>query len=335
MPVRTSFLHLADTRLGYGDPSDPSVAERVAKQFRFAVDFAVDQRASFVVFSGDLFSGPAPAPETFQSALRGLTLLAEKNISAIAIRGQAELHGGAGEMSWHDLLAQQGLLATLETPVHGSEVNLLRWDRRAGAGSYVDMGRSRVFGLHYYGAMTGPMLQALNKAVSELDNREMDFRLLLLQAPLEHFSRDHGPSLSYADLLLLRRELDYVALGGCDERYEAEGWVYNPGAGGFYHVSVDTVVQPKHNARFVPFPAALAVARPHRPRPRQPRRELEAGVFEDLLAATSGDAETRALRADVLRLATESMWGEASSTGLRERLLERTARRLGEPAGAA
>jgi hypothetical protein len=320
--MRTSFLHLADTRLGFRDPADPTVFERVAKQFRFAVDFAIDQRASFVVFSGNLFTTPDVGADTLQVALRGLGQLAEKNIGAIAIRGRGELRGQPSVMSWHELLAQQGLLASLETSVGNGEVELRRWDRRAGSGSYMDLGRCRVFGLHYFGSMTGPLLQAMAKSLAALDNREMDFRILLLHAPLEHFSGVYGPHLSYADLLMLRRQLDYVALGGCDQKYEAEGWVYNPGSDGFYHVTVDTAVQPKHVARFVAYPGILSVSRPAPPLPRSKRSDIEDRVLGELLKAGGGSSGEQVLRGNVLRLVTQSMWGAADVRELHARLLE-------------
>src|SRR5438552_1354013 len=209
--MRTSFLHLADTRLGYRDPAGPSVFELIAKQFRFAIDFAIDQRASFVIFSGNLFDSPEVDPETLQMALRGLHQLADKNIAAIAISGRTELPIQPGGMSWHDMLAQESLLVSLECAVGESQLELRRWERRQGSGSYVDLGRCRIFGLHYFGSLSGPLVQALAKSIAALDNREMDFRLVLLHCPLEHFSHSFGPKLTYSDLLMLRRHIDYVA----------------------------------------------------------------------------------------------------------------------------
>ncbi|HLY65351.1 MAG TPA: hypothetical protein VKU60_07450, partial [Chloroflexota bacterium] len=273
--MRISFLHLADTRLGYRDPGDGAAFDQVAKQFRFAIDFAVDQRASFVVFSGNLFDSPEVEPETFQVALRGLTRLAEKNIAAIAIRGERELQQQPHAVTWFDMLSQEGLLASLEVGTADSQLALSRWERRDGRGSFADLGRCRIFGLHHFGFMTGALLQAFGKAVAALDNRETDFRILLLHAPLEHFTNQLGADLTYSDLLMLRRQLDYVGLGGCDATYESEGWVYNPGAAGFLHVTVDTAVQPKHVARYMAYPAALTVSRPPKPVRPPRRRQIE------------------------------------------------------------
>jgi|SRR5713226_7903913 len=330
--MRTSFLHLADTRLGYRDPNDPAVFEQVASQFRFAVDFAVDQRASFVVFSGDLFDSPGFEPDTLRVALRGLSKLAEKNIGAIAIRGRSDTGGEPGVMTWHDMLAQEGLLAALDVGIGDGQLELHRWERREGRGSYLDLGRCRVFGLRYFGSMTSSMLPALSKAVAALDNRETDFRLVLLHTPLEHLSAAFGPKLAYSDVLMLRRQVDYVALGGSDSSYEAEGWVYNPGPSGFLHVTVDTAVRPKHAARHVPYPAALLAPRPAAPAQSPTRRELEERVFDELLASEA-DQDERNLRRDVLRLVTESMWGVADPVELHARLIEVASR--GQDAGHA
>ena len=324
--VRTSFLHLADTRLGFRDPADPTVFEQVAKQFRFAIDYALDQRAAFVVFSGNLFDSADLDPDSLQVVLRGLERLAEKNVSAIAIRGQHDMRHQPGVMTWHEMLSQENLLATLEVGLGDGRMALRRWERRDGSGSYFDLGRCRVFGLHYYGSMTSPLVQAMAKSVAGLDNREMDFRVLLLHGPLEHFSDVLGPKLSYSDVLMLRRHVDYVALGGCDSSYEAEGWVYNPGPNGFYHVSVDTAVEPKHHTRYVAYPSALVVSRPAQPVLQLSRRAIEETIFDELIARAGGTEEEKTSRRDVLRLVTQSMGGAANAVELQARLMEVAAR---------
>ncbi|HEX6513182.1 MAG TPA: hypothetical protein VF157_12830, partial [Chloroflexota bacterium] len=164
--MRTSFVHLAGTRLGFRDPADPTVFERVAKQFDFAIDFALDQRASFVLFGGNLFDGPDLQPDTLQVAIRGLRRLAEKNVSAIAIRGQRELWLQPAISSWYDMLSREGLLSALEPAIRPEQMELRRWERRDGIGSYADLGRCRVLGLGYHGSMAGPLLQALAKAIA-------------------------------------------------------------------------------------------------------------------------------------------------------------------------
>jgi len=133
-------------------------------------------------------------------------------------------------------------------------------------------------------------------------------------------------TLGYSDLLLLKRQLDYVALGGCDEPYESEGWVYNPGSGGFYHVTVDTAVQPKHIARHVPYPPALAVHRPVPSVRRVNRAVIEEDLFDHLAVAAGRTDRDRELRRDVLRLVTQSIWQAGDAADLQERLLEAAAR---------
>ena len=320
--MRTSFLHLADLRLGYRDPADEAVFGLAAQRFRFAVDFAVDQRASFVVFSGNLFDAPDVEPDTLHVALRGLSLLAEKNISAIGIRGRSDVRHQPGVMSWYDMLGQEGLLASLEPQVQDRQIGLERWDRRTGRGGFMDMTRCRVFGLHYYGSLTGALLQVLARSIADLDNRETDFRILLLHSSLEHTSDRFGPALAYSDLLLLRRQIDYVGLGGAEAPREVEGWAFDPGPDGFYHVMVDTAVQPKFQARHVPFPASLAIARPRAPEQRMRRADEEEMVFDELVAALPGSDQQRVRERDVLRLVTRSMWAGADPAELNARALE-------------
>lgn len=324
--MRTSFVHLADTGLGYRDENDPAVFGQVAKQFRYAVEFAVEQRASFVVSSGNLFHAPEIEPDAFQVVYRGLRSLADKNISAIAIRGRREIRLQPGIMSWYEMLAQEGLLAVLQPENEESQLTLRRWDRRTGRGCYADLGRCRVFGMQYFGSMSGLFLQALAKSIASEDNREMDYRVVLLHGTLEHFSQAVGPRLSYSDVLMLRRHTDYVALGGCDDTYEAEDWVYNPGPNGFYHVTVDTAVQPKQHARYVAYPSALEVSRPAATRLSPGRREVEEAIFEQLVTA-AGDEHAGQPQRDALRLVTQSMWGSGDVAALQRMLVELAERR--------
>ncbi|MDE3078067.1 MAG: hypothetical protein KGJ86_21800, partial [Chloroflexota bacterium] len=107
--MRTSFVHVGDVRLGYRHPGGAESLGQVAEQVHFAVDLALEQRASFVLFAGNLFDGPEVAPATFQVALRGLLRLREKGIPAIAIRGSRDLSSSTSAMTWYDLLTQENL----------------------------------------------------------------------------------------------------------------------------------------------------------------------------------------------------------------------------------
>ena len=317
--------------LGRRDAADPDVFPKTAEQFRFAVDFAIEQRANFVLFSGNLFHRPELDPQTLQIALRGLTRLADKNIEAVAIRGRREL-GGDGGMTWHDLLAQEGLLAVLDAaPVGDGQLALAPWHRREATGGYFDLTRCRVFGVRYFGGLSGLAVAAISRAIGGLDNREMDFKIMLLHGLLEHFAPVAGAKISFGDLLLLRRQIDYVAMGGADATYQAEDWAYNPGAGGFYHVLVDTAVQPKHQARFVPYPASMTVPRPAAATVRARRADVEEGIFDELCAsgADGGQELSPALRRDVVRLLTLTIWSQGAEEDIHQRLLELAGRDAG------
>jgi hypothetical protein len=316
--MRTTFLHLADTALGYRDAGDPGVFERVAKQFGYAVNYAIEQRTAFVVFSGNLFHAADVEPDTFQVVLRGLRHLAEKNVSAIAVSGRHDRRPLTQTMSWHDMLAQEGLLLALDPEVGENQLSLTRWDRRGGMGAYADLGRCRVFGMRYFGSMSSTLLQAFASGVAGVDNREADFRIALLHGALEHYADVLAPKFSYSDVLMLRRHVDYVALGGCDHTYETEGWVYNPGPNGFYHVTVDTAVQPKHHARYVAYPSAMAVTRP-----AQEHAPLAGEVFEERLMQQLVESGTAASgNSGALRIVMDSMRRHDDPAAVNARLVE-------------
>ncbi|MGH2519970.1 MAG: hypothetical protein ACRDF8_09225 [Chloroflexota bacterium] len=318
--MRTSFLHAAGPRLGGDPPAEGDGTVSGSGAFNFMVDFAIEQRSTFVLFSGNLLAGPDATPAVLQLLLGGLNRLKAKGIEILAIEGQAERRAAAGGLSWHRVLSQDGLLSVLDAPIARGHLDLPAWSRPRAEGSYIDLGRVRVFGLHYYGAMTGPLLADLADAMSRLDNREADFRVLLLQARLEHFAGPGG-HLPLSDLLQVKRHLHYVALGGCDSRYEVDGWAYNPGSQGLYQVMVDTAVEPRHVARYV----ALPCPTPQRPAPEaQPSsEELELQL---LAAADTAVAGTLGAAPEQLKsLARQLLRHRSTPAELLNRALQATA----------
>jgi hypothetical protein len=97
---------------------------------------------------------------------------------------------------------------------------------------------------------------------------------------------------------------------------------------------VDTAVQPKHQARYVTYPAALAVQRPAPPQRRESRAEQEEAILDGLVGAKQDGAQSDDPSRDVVRLVTRSMWGDRNSAGLRARLLE-VVGQMREPSDAA
>ncbi|MDE3076029.1 MAG: hypothetical protein KGJ86_11425 [Chloroflexota bacterium] len=331
--MRTSFIHAGDVRLGYRDPEQPDSFAQTAGRFQFAVDLALEQRAELVLFAGNLFDSPAVDPASLQVALRGLLRLREKGIPAVAIRGSRDAGGSGSAMSWYDLLTQENLLTMLDAHPAGGQLKLVPCDRRAGAGGYLDVGRTRLFGLGYSGLMTGLLLGELAQAIGQLDNRETDFRIVLLHAGLEQAAPGDGPKLSYSDLLGLQRLVHYVALGGSDCRYETDGWAYNPGVRGVWHVAADTAVTPKFVARHVAFPNQKPIWPPPEPEP-QSRAALELEVQEELLSGPGGSDSERRARREVMALLRALLHQNADPEEVLERLLnvaagERAARAPG------
>jgi len=316
--VRTSFLHAAGPRLGGDPPAEGDGAVSSSAAFNFVVDFAIEQRSAFVVFSGDLLAGADANAAVLQLLLSGLNRLKAKGIEALAIEGQAERRPEDGGLSWHRMLSQDGLLSVLDAAVSRGHLDLPAWNRQRAEGSYIDLGRVRVFGLHYYGAMTGLLLAELADAMARLDNREADFRVLLLQARLEHFAGPTAHHLPLSDLLQVKRPLHYVALGGCDSRYEADGWAYNPGSQGLYQVMVDTAVEPRHVARYVPFPCPT----PRRP---APEAQLSLEALELQLLDTAAAAATGAAPEHLKGLARQLLRHPADPSELLDAALRATA----------
>ncbi len=317
--MRTSFLHVADLRLGYRNPEMPKSFDQIAQQFEFVIDHALEQRVGFVVFAGNLFDHPDVAPAALQVAWRGLTRLRDKGIGAVAIRGQRDISPSGNELTWFDLLSQENLLSVLDASVSQAKLKLSALDRNSGQGAYQDFGRTRVFGLHYAGAMTGLLLGEFTDALGRLDNREADFRIIVLNVALEHFSDSPGAKLAYSDVLGLQRHVNYVALGGCETSYEAEGWIYNPGSASLVQVTVDTAVTPKHTARYVAFPNNQPPPRPVPP-PSPPTREaMEQEALQNVTSTEDGASQSGKNVVDVL---SQFIWHDSDPDEVLGRLLQ-------------
>jgi DNA repair exonuclease SbcCD nuclease subunit len=98
-----------------------------------------------------------------------------------------------------------------------------------GSGGYIDIGRARIFGSHWYGASANWAIPMLTKAIKE-NQREGAFHMLLLHTDVEGHQSHPIPALSIAALKELRSVTDYVGLGHTHMHFEIDNWAFNPGS---------------------------------------------------------------------------------------------------------
>jgi DNA repair exonuclease SbcCD nuclease subunit len=257
--------------LGYQQYNRKERFNDFGRAFLHIVDQAISERVAFVVFAGDLFHKRTVDPPTLIQAIEGLNRLKAAGIPVAAVEGNHERAHYRDVFSWAEFLADRGYLALLNPSSFKEGIPVLtEWDGEAGA--YLDLtpdgdstgGRVRVYGLKYYGASTGRVVEGLSKALADQDHDGIDYVILMMHAGLEGVLPQYSATLSHSQVAPLREYVDYLALGHIHKPFEREEWVYNPGspetcgfdeAGwpdrGYYLVNVDTGQSPKHSARLI------------------------------------------------------------------------------------
>lgn len=222
------FLHISDVHLGC---TRYQLAESPRDFFDAWFDvlkkYAIGEKVDFVIMCGDFFHKRSVPPETMNYAVAGLDLLREAKIPVVTIEGNHDQKHNDSEYSWLRSLANWNLVHLLEpkSTVDGFEYE--PWSE--GSGGYIDIGRARIFGSHWYGASANWAIPMLTKALKE-KQREGAFHILMLHTDVEGHQTHPIPALSIAALKELKSVTDYVGLGHTHMHYEIDNWAFNPGS---------------------------------------------------------------------------------------------------------
>jgi DNA repair protein SbcD/Mre11 len=236
------FLHIADVHLGCTRYQLPESPRDFFKAWMDVLQrYAIEKRVDFVVMCGDFFHKKAVPPETMNYAVEGLSLLKEHGIPVVTIEGNHDQHYNDSDHSWLRSLANWNFLHLLE-PGKSEEVALSEdgtpegftltyeaWDAEKKRGGYVDIGRARIFGSHWYGASGNIAIPKLIDAI-KANRRKSAFHILLLHTDVEGHQMHPIPALSIDSLKKLKEVTDYVGLGHTHMHYEIENWAFNPGS---------------------------------------------------------------------------------------------------------
>lgn len=224
------FLHISDVHLGC---TRYQLAESPRDFFDAWIDalqkYAIGEKVDFVIMCGDFFHKRSVPPETMNYAVAGLNMLKEAGIPVITIEGNHDQKHNDSEYSWLRSLANWNLLYLLEPTNVEGKLTYKPWDGEYGKGGYIDIGRARIFGSHWYGASANWAIPMLTEAIKE-NRREGAFHLLLLHTDVEGHQTHPIPALSIAALKDLRSVTDYVGLGHTHMHFEIDNWAFNPGS---------------------------------------------------------------------------------------------------------
>ncbi len=262
--MRFEFLHLADLHLGFRQYGQPERFNDFGRSFQYAVDYALQQPVRLVLISGDLFHKSAIDPPTLLQAFDALQQLRGAGIAVAAVTGNHDRARYRDRHSWLGLLSELGQLSLLAPAFEPEGVVLVPFD--AGIGAYLDIDQVRVYGLPYLGASMPAVLDEMPSALARVPAEGIQYTILMAHMGLEGELPGVPGGIPQAVVDPLRGSVDYLALGHWHKPFERDGWIYNPGStetcsfdearwhGGFYHVLVDTDVEPRHDARHIPCP---------------------------------------------------------------------------------
>jgi DNA repair exonuclease SbcCD nuclease subunit len=224
------FLHIADVHLGC---TRYQLAESPGDFFDAWQDvlqrYAIGERVDFVIMCGDFFHKRSVPPETMNHAVAGLGMLRDAGIPVVTIEGNHDQRHGDSEYSWLRSLSDWGLLHLLEPHNEAGRITYRPWDADSRRGGFIDIGRARIFGSHWYGVTTNLAVPMLTRAIAE-NRRDGAFHILLLHTDVEGHQMHPVPALSMNALKELRAVTDYVGLGHTHKHYEIENWAFNPGS---------------------------------------------------------------------------------------------------------
>ncbi len=224
------FLHISDVHLGctrYQLPDSPR------DFFDAWIDvmrkYAIGEKVDFVIMCGDFFHKRNVPPETMNYAVAGLNMMKDAGIPVIAIEGNHDQKHTDSPYSWLRSLANWNLLHLLEPGNEEGRIVYTPWDSDDGRGGFIDIGRARIFGSHWYGASANWAVPMLIDAIRE-NRRDGAFHILLLHTDVEGHQTHPLPAISVAALKELKAVTDYVGLGHTHMHFEIDNWAFNPGS---------------------------------------------------------------------------------------------------------
>ena len=224
------FLHIADVHLGC---TRYQLAESPRDFFDAWMDvlqrYAIAERVDFVIVCGDFFHKKVVPPETMNYAVEGLSLLKDHGIPVVMIEGNHDQHYNDSSYSWLRSLSNWNFVHLLEPETVEGEIVYSAWDEATKRGGYIDIGRARIFGSHWYGAQGNVAIPKLTEAI-KANRRDGAFHILLLHTDVEGHQMHPIPALTLDSLNKLKSVTDYVGLGHTHMHYEIDNWAFNPGS---------------------------------------------------------------------------------------------------------
>lgn len=231
--------HLADIHLGHRQYGLNQREDDMTSTFKATLQLIIQDDPDAILLPGDLFHSRNLRPKVLEAAEKGLGVVPD-DVPVLVSRGNHDENLTPRDVTWLNYLHRREHIILLEADLENdpkvAKCEPYDLDEPGeDAGFYdieTDTGTVRVFGLQWRGARTDTALEKVAKGIQETagEHGQPDYTILLSHFGIEDEVPALGGNVTHAELRDVREVVDYLALGHIHKRYDANGWIYNPGS---------------------------------------------------------------------------------------------------------
>ncbi len=200
------FVHMADCHIGSW--REPKLRQLTTEAFIRATEISIEEKADFILISGDLFNTSIPEIENLKTVVERLKELKDRGISVYIIPGSHDFSPSGKTML--DVLESAGLCKNV---VRGTVV-----DDRLRLSFTTDKTGAKITG------MLGKKGMLEKRFYDDLDReyleKEKGFKVFMLHTALTELKSKELEKMDSAPVSLLPRGFDYYAAGHVHERID-------------------------------------------------------------------------------------------------------------------
>src|ERR1700692_3618485 len=137
--MKASFIHIADTHLGYEQYGVRERFNDFSRAFWDIIDDALYREVDFLVIAGDLFHKRAIDALTLIHAIEGLKKLKARGIPVIAIEGNHDRSYYREGISWLQFLCHEEYLTLLNPRMRDGAPVIAPWEQSTMAGVHIEI----------------------------------------------------------------------------------------------------------------------------------------------------------------------------------------------------
>ncbi len=237
-----TLTHIADTHLGhrqYGvNQREDDMMSTTGTAFQEMIE---EHGTDAILLPGDLFHSRDLRPKILDQVEQQLSKIPD-DVPVLVSQGNHDENLTPRDVTWLNYLHRRGHIVFLKADLQAdSDTARFKQYDPEDPGDYAGFydvevsefdGPVRVFGLQWRGARTD---QALQQVANGIEDTNTEYGEPAASVLLAHFGMEDevptlGGTVTHAELREVKEKVDYLALGHIHKRYEAAGWIYNPGS---------------------------------------------------------------------------------------------------------